>query len=343
MSTFLSILQEYIRLGIPEQIDYKKFYLYSLITHSTAIEGSTVTEIENQLLFDEGITAPGRTLQEQMMNLDLKQAYEIAQERAEHHTPYSTTMLCDLSACLMEHTGSAYNTPLGSFSSAAGDLRLLNVTAGFGGRSYMAFAKVPQALQEFCLWLNSERKQINQADILSAYRLSFLAHYRLVTIHPWADGNGRIARLVMNMLQWEYNLIPVKVLKEQKAEYIQALIDTREQDNEDIFVDTMLRIHQRNLSAEIASFNASVEANDTKDDTKQLTDRQQFILDLIRKDDTITISQMIQKVQVSEITIKRDLSILKKAGFIQRIGGRKEGKWLITTSSPLTISEASIN
>lgn len=120
------------------------------------------------------------------------------------------------------------------------------------------------------------------------------------------------------------------MLKEQKAEYIQALIDTREQDNEDIFVDTMLRIHQRNLSAEIAAFNASVEANDTKDDTKQLTDRQQFILDLIRKDDTITISQMIQKIQVSEITIKRDLSILKKAGFIQRIGGRKEGKWLIT-------------
>ena len=52
---------------------------------------------------------------------------------------------------------------------------------------------------------------------------------------------------------------------------------------------------------------------------------------------------MIQKVQVSEITIKRELSILKKAGILERTGGRKEGKWLITTSSPLTISEASIN
>ena len=134
----------------------------------------------------------------------------------------------------------------------------------------------------------------------------------------------------MNMLQWEYNLIPVKVLKEQKAEYIQALIDTREQDNEDIFVDTMLRIHQHNLSAEIAAFNASMEANDTKDDTKQLTDRQEIILDLIREDDTTTISQMIQKIQVSEITIKRELSILKKMGILERIGGRKEGKWLIT-------------
>lgn len=44
----IQVLDEYKRLGIAEQIDYDKFYLYSLITHSTAIEGSTVTEIENQ-------------------------------------------------------------------------------------------------------------------------------------------------------------------------------------------------------------------------------------------------------------------------------------------------------
>ncbi len=72
----IKVLDEYKRLGIAEQIDYDKFYLYSLITHSTAIEGSTVTEIENQLLFDEGISAKGRTMQEQLMNLDLKNAYE---------------------------------------------------------------------------------------------------------------------------------------------------------------------------------------------------------------------------------------------------------------------------
>ena len=73
----LSLLKEYHALGIAEQIDYKKFYLYSIITHSTAIEGSTVTDIENQLLFDEGITAKGRSLQEQMMNLDLKRPTNI--------------------------------------------------------------------------------------------------------------------------------------------------------------------------------------------------------------------------------------------------------------------------
>ena len=50
-------INRYTASGIEQQVDYEKFYLYSLITHSTAIEGSTVTEVENQLLFDEGIAA----------------------------------------------------------------------------------------------------------------------------------------------------------------------------------------------------------------------------------------------------------------------------------------------
>ena len=52
----LNLLDRHRELGIASQIDYDKFYLYSIIVHSTAIEGSTVTEVEAQLLFDEGIT-----------------------------------------------------------------------------------------------------------------------------------------------------------------------------------------------------------------------------------------------------------------------------------------------
>lgn len=74
-SELLSTLQDYYSLGIKDQIKYDKFYLYSIITHSTAIEGSTVTEVEAQLLFDEGITSSKRTITEQMMNLDFKKAY----------------------------------------------------------------------------------------------------------------------------------------------------------------------------------------------------------------------------------------------------------------------------
>lgn len=56
-------LKAYLASGVEDQVDYQKFYLYSIVTHSTAIEGSTVTEIENQLLFDEGIAKEKRRKQ----------------------------------------------------------------------------------------------------------------------------------------------------------------------------------------------------------------------------------------------------------------------------------------
>ena len=65
------IIKRYRELGIENQIDYSKFYLYSLITHSTAIEGSTITELENQIMFDDGVSLAGKSIEEQNMNLDL--------------------------------------------------------------------------------------------------------------------------------------------------------------------------------------------------------------------------------------------------------------------------------
>ena len=50
MSTLEELVKEYKSLGIDRQLDYDKFYLYSIITHSTAIEGSTITELENQII-----------------------------------------------------------------------------------------------------------------------------------------------------------------------------------------------------------------------------------------------------------------------------------------------------
>ena len=50
------LYKEFQQLGISQSVDYEKYYLYSLITHSTAIEGSTLTEMDAQLLFDEGVT-----------------------------------------------------------------------------------------------------------------------------------------------------------------------------------------------------------------------------------------------------------------------------------------------
>ncbi len=253
------VAARYAASGIESQVDYGKFYLYSIITHSTAIEGSTVTEVENQLLFDEGIVAKGRTSGEMMMNLDLKDAYTEALGWVQNPKPYTVETLCRMAALVMRRTGAKYSTLGGEFDSAKGDLRLCNVSAGYGGRSYLAYNKVPKATADFCQWLNAALEAADRSDVAACYRLSFEAHYRLVTIHPWVDGNGRTTRLLMNMVQRQLGLVPSVVTKECKGEYIQALIDSREADDSRIIQDVMLRQHVDNLEQRLAQYRQSLE------------------------------------------------------------------------------------
>ena len=269
--TLEQIIDEYNSLGINQQIDYEKYYLYSIITHSTAIEGSTVTEIENQLLFDEGISA-NKPMTEQLMNLDLKKAYEQGFNFAKNHTDFSVEMLCNLASVLMNNTGSVYNTIYGSFSSAKGDLRLVNVSAGRGGKSYIAWQKVPSRLEDFCKWINEKRKSLNSMSVTEKYRLSFEAHFNLVSIHPWADGNGRMSRLVMNMIQVESGVVPSIVKKENRAEYIKSLSESQEKEDSSMFLDFMTKHHSENLLQQIEEYKQSMERGIFKSEKKRSRD-----------------------------------------------------------------------
>ena len=250
---FLRALKEHELSGIRSQLDYDKFAEYSIISNSTAIEGSSITEEEVALLLEEGITVGGKSFYEHLMNHDLKEAYTLSRRLAERHVDFSLDMLRSLAAAVMKNTGTLYNTVLGSFDSSCGDFRLLNVTAGAGGRSYMSYDKIVPALERFCTGLNLERNRwlVGEHDIVEGYRVSFRAHYNLVTIHPWADGNGRTSRLVMNHLQREFGLMPVKVSRLRKAEYISSLVKTRERGDITVFEDFMFREHLRNIREEL--------------------------------------------------------------------------------------------
>lgn len=333
-----AVLDKYRSLGISQQIDYDKFYLYSIITHSTAIEGSTVTEIENLLLFDEGISVKGKPLVEQLMNLDLKHAYEQSIRWAKEHKPFSVEMLKQLSALVMKNTGSVYSTLQGEFDSSKGDLRLLGVTAGAGGRSYMNFLKVPARLADFCNEINRRRELLleNPSEI-DAYLLSFDAHNILVSIHPWVDGNGRMSRLIMNHLQFEFNLVPTKVMTDDKATYIEALNASREEESMLPFQSFMLQEHIKNLKAEIEQYERSMDddvvINVGKEKLIELSERQQNIISVVKCHPAITIPELAQRMSgkktVTTRTIERDIAALQAKGILKREGGRKSGKWIV--------------
>lgn len=328
------VIDKYNSLGINQQLDYDKFYLYSIITHSTAIEGSTVTEIENQLLFDEGISA-NKPIKEQMMNLDLKKAYEKSFEYAKKHEKLTVEMLCNLSLILMQNTGTEYNTIAGSFSSAKGELRLVNVSAGRGGKSYLAWQKVPDRLQKTCDYLNRRRSEIDRTNLAEIYKLSFEAHYLLVSIHPWADGNGRMSRLVMNMIQKEFDVIPSIVKKENRVEYIQSLASSQEKDDMQDFMDFMMNHHIQNLLQQINEYSESLDddtlnyKNDTLNDTLKLSQKEISVLEIIKSNLTVTTAQIVEQTGFSRPTVMRAIKNLKENKILERVDSKKTGSWKV--------------
>lgn len=329
------LLERHKELGISDQIDYEKFYLYSIITLSTAIEGSTVTEVEAQLLFDEGITAKGKPLIEQLMNLDLKVAYDYGRTWIKRHEDITVESLVTLAARVMARTGGEYNSLGGSFDASKGELRKLNVTAGAGGRSYMNWKKVPVKLKAFCDELNKRRKAVDKCDKAAVYELSFWAHYELVTIHPWADGNGRTSRLLMNLLQMEYDVLPTKVFKEDKAEYIQALIDTREAEDTNIFINCMAKLHCEHLQQDIDQFLRST-AEEMVDKTAiqqemvekwsirpTLAEKLADIIVFMADKEEVRTEQIVSQLALTETTAKRYLRQLTELGYLEAHGGNR--------------------
>ena len=325
----LTVVSRYKELGIDAQIDYEKFYLYSIITHSTAIEGSSVTEIENQLLFDEGISAKGKPIAEQLMNLELKRAYEESVRLARAHTDITVDVLKHLSRLVMQNTGSVYKTALGEFSSAEGDLRLVNVTAGVGGKSYLSYQKVPAYLEDFCKWLNEERKK--QMTTAVRYNLSFETHYRLVSIHPWADGNGRMARLIMNHIQYEFGLIPAKVMKEDKGDYISALVATRESGDIRVFLDFMTDEMLKTLTQDIEDYLSSTGegSKKTTKSSKKKPKTREIILEILSAHPEYSATKLAPELGITPQGVERQLANLKAEGLITREGPDKGGRWIV--------------
>lgn len=214
-------------------------------------------------MFDEGIPPMKRSLSEEMMNLDLLNAYQMSIQLANQHRDYSLAMLRELSAAVLKNTGGFYNAALGTFNSSKGDFRKVNVSAVSSGKSYINFSKVEDRLKKWCSEVNEKRREmLKSEEVYAKYLFTFDSHLELLTIHPWVDGNGSTARLVMNQLQIELGLIPAKIPKEDKAEYIDAPIKAREGHDPRVFSSFMMASHIRNLQAEIREFKKTQEVSD---------------------------------------------------------------------------------
>lgn len=224
----LSLLAQFEELCIDKQIDYDKFCLYSIVANSAALDSSTLTDVEVQLLLDEGTSADGRPMTEQLMVLDLKAAYEQAITYAKNRVAISVEMLNKLSSLVLRNAA-VHDT------------------------------QKTDKLEELCQNINQKRKAITQTDIIECYKLSFDTHFQLATINPWNDGNGRMFRLLMNQIQFEFGIIPTEVIKDRKSEYNAVLVACQENGDRELFRNFMFDEQIHNLEQTIRNYQVSIE------------------------------------------------------------------------------------
>ena len=141
------------------------------------------------------------------------------------------------------------------------------------------------------------------------------------------------------MIQRQLGLVPSIVRKEYKEEYIQSLVDSRENDDSIIVQDMLLRLHIANLNRRVTQYqqgdglindNVGVNVGVNKNGVGvKLTNTQRKIYELIQANQSITHSEMAKALSVTSKTAKRATKALRDFGLLGREGSDKTGRWII--------------
>jgi Fic family protein len=164
-----------------------------------------------------------------MMAKDHSVALKYILETAATMKPITVELIRFINALVMKNTGSIYNTPLGQVNASNGEFRKGNVSAG--GSYFPGYDKVERLLNELVLSLQATMQMISLTDTKKQLDLSFTAHYNLVSIHPFYDGNGRTSRLLMNYIQAYYGLPLGIIFMQDRDEYFSALRESGKKDD----------------------------------------------------------------------------------------------------------------
>ncbi|MEO6733240.1 MAG: Fic family protein [Ferruginibacter sp.] len=246
----IPLIEKFQSLNLSAIIDFDKFNGYAITHHSTTIEGSTLTENETRLLLDEGITPAGKPLLHSLMVQDHYNALLFIIKKAKDKVPVTPLFIREINAAVLKQTGSAYQTVFGELNAAEGVFRKGNVSAG--NSYFVGYQKVEELVKRLCDGIN---KQLTDANtVVEKLYCCFDAHFDLVTIHPFYDGNGRASRLLMNYLQLYFNLPVSIVFKEDKAAYFEALQQTRANEDIIIFRKFMFGQYAKYLQQEVNKF-----------------------------------------------------------------------------------------
>jgi Fic family protein len=191
----------------PEALaNLEHYYDIELTYTSNAIEGNTLSPVETTLVIEQGVTIGGKPLKDHLEALDHYDAIRYVRELARQNTPLSEGDVRNLHALIVKRSRP-------DIAGRYADLSRF-VRTETGRHVFPSPAEIPPLMGDFAAWLRAAPDTPETA---------FTAHRRLVEIHPFNDGNGRTARILMNLILIRAGYPPVAVRPEDRPEYVRAL------------------------------------------------------------------------------------------------------------------------
>lgn len=196
-------------LSVSQRVRMLAHFQLSNTFESNRIEGNTLTLQETFLVVKEGVTIGGKSMQEHLEAINHQEAVEFVFELATGQTPLNEYRLKQLHQLVLK----------GIDRENAGVWR--KVPVRIGGSSHVPPEpwQLPRLMEDYFAFYERNAHKIHPV-ILAAEM-----HERLVSIHPFIDGNGRTSRLVMNLilLRHGYTLATLKGSARQRLAYYKAL------------------------------------------------------------------------------------------------------------------------
>jgi len=192
----------------PEALaNLEHYYDIELTYTSNAIEGNTLSPVETALVIEQGVTIGGKPMKDHLEALDHYDAIRYVRELAGQPAgPVTEVDVRNLHRLVMQR----------SRPDIAGRYADLSryVRTETGRHAFPSPAEIPARMGDLSKWLRTARDNPETA---------FIAHRSLVDIHPFNDGNGRSARLLMNLILIRGGHPPVAVRPEDRPAYVRGL------------------------------------------------------------------------------------------------------------------------
>jgi Fic family protein len=172
--------------------------------HSNAIEGNTLTLQETKLVLEEGMTIGGKSLREHLEATNSAEGFDFIERIARKNQAIGSFIIQQVHEIVVK-----------GILEDAGKYRIKNVRITGAKKTPPDFSKTPVLIEKLIQEIKNSKK--NPVEI-AAY-----LHYKLVEIHPFSDGNGRVARLLTNLYLIQKGYPPIVLKKENRSKYYKYL------------------------------------------------------------------------------------------------------------------------